>query len=85
MKLTDTSTAIIRVHEDSGLLTPLARGASGYRDDAPICWIVSSIPDDHGALKLPSRMSVHARGRGQCWDRDRRRFGRLSGVAAQAA
>jgi DNA-binding transcriptional MerR regulator len=34
-KLTDTSTKTIRFYEDSGLLPPPARSASGYRDYGP--------------------------------------------------
>jgi DNA-binding transcriptional MerR regulator len=34
-KLTNTSTKTIRFYEDSGLLPPPARGASGYRDYGP--------------------------------------------------
>jgi DNA-binding transcriptional MerR regulator len=34
-KLTNTSTKTIRFYEDSGLLPPPARSASGYRDYAP--------------------------------------------------
>lgn len=34
-KLTNTSTKTIRFYEDSGLLSPPARTASGYRDYGP--------------------------------------------------
>ena len=70
-KLTNTSTKTIRFYEDSGLLPPPARGASGYRDYGPeIVHRVRFIHRGQAAgltlQKVRQILAIHDRGEVPC-------------------
>jgi DNA-binding transcriptional MerR regulator len=70
-KLTNTSTKTIRFYEDSGLLPPPARSASGYRDYGPE--IVDRLRFIHRGQaagltlqKVRQILAIHDRGQAPC-------------------
>jgi DNA-binding transcriptional MerR regulator len=70
-KLTNTSTKTIRFYEDSGLLPPPARSASGYRDYGPeIVDRLSFIHRGQAAgltlQKVRQILAIHDRGEAPC-------------------
>ena len=70
-KLTNTSTKTIRFYEDSGLLPPPARSASGYRDYGPeIVDRLSFIHRGQAAgltlQKVRQILAIHDRGEQPC-------------------
>jgi DNA-binding transcriptional MerR regulator len=89
-KLTNTSTKTIRFYEDSGLLPPPARGASGYRDYGPeIVHRVRFIHRGQAAgltlQKVRQILAIHDRGEVPCGHVRQVLNTRLGQVRAQIA
>jgi DNA-binding transcriptional MerR regulator len=89
-KLTNTSTKTIRFYEDSGLLPPPARGASGYRDYGPeIVHRVRFIHRGQAAgltlQKVRQILAIHDRGEVPCGHVRQVLDTRLGQVRAQIA
>ena len=89
-KLTNTSTKTIRFYEDSGLLAPPARSASGYRDYGPE--IVDRLRFIHRGQaagltlqKVRQILAVHDRGEVPCGHVRQVLNTRLDQVRAQMA
>jgi DNA-binding transcriptional MerR regulator len=89
-KLTNTSTKTIRFYEDSGLLPPPARSASGYRDYGPeIVHRLSFIHRGQTAgltlQKVRQILAIHDRGEAPCGHVRQVLNTRLDQVRAQIA
>ena len=89
-KLTNTSTKTIRFYEDSGLLPPPARSASGYRDYGPE--IVDRLRFIHRGQaagltlqKVRQILAIHDRGEVPCGHVRQVLSSRLDQVRAQIA
>ena len=89
-KLTNTSTKTIRFYEDSGLLRPPARSASGYRDYGPE--IVDRLRFIHRGQaagltlhKVRQILAIHDRGEAPCGHVRQVLNSRLDQVRAQIA
>jgi DNA-binding transcriptional MerR regulator len=89
-KLTNTSTKTIRFYEDSGLLPPPARSASGYRDYGPE--IVDRLRFIHRGQaagltlqKVRQILAIHDRGEAPCGHVRQVLNTRLNQVRAQIA
>jgi DNA-binding transcriptional MerR regulator len=89
-KLTNTSTKTIRFYEDSGLLPPPARSASGYRDYGPE--IVDRLRFIHRGQaagltlqKVRQILAIHDRGEAPCGHVRQLLNTRLDQVRAQIA
>jgi DNA-binding transcriptional MerR regulator len=89
-KLTNTSTKTIRFYEDSGLLPPPARSASGYRDYGPeIADRLRFIHRGQAAgltlQKVRQILAIHDRGEAPCGHVRQLLNTRLDQVRAQIA
>ena len=89
-KLTNTSTKTIRFYEDSGLLPPPARSASGYRDYGPE--VVDRLRFIHRGQaagltrqKVRQILAIHDRGEAPCGHVRQVLNSRLDQVRAQIA
>jgi len=89
-KLTNTSTKTIRFYEDSGLLPPPARSASGYRDYAPE--VVDRLRFIHRGQaagltlqKVRQILAIHDRGEMPCGHVRQVLITRLDQIRAQIA
>ncbi|BBX95509.1 hypoxia response transcriptional regulator [Mycobacterium lacus] len=89
-KLTNTSTKTIRFYEDSGLLSPPARTASGYRDYGPeivdrLRFIRRGQAAGLTLQKVRQILAIHDRGEAPCGHVRHVLSARLDQVRAQIA